>query len=138
MGETLKNSKKKETQERRHNNVDTRRGSVILREVFGLAFCLFPEPSSDPFLFLFRFSLSSLFRFPPPSGEFPACHPLRFFLYLTDNGSPTVRSDNRTEIVTVLVSPEIHPCQMRTGCIQLAMCFFICLFASHAGRRVAT
>jgi len=46
---------------------------------------------------------------------------------------PTVRSDNRTGIVTVFTVAG-DPCQMRAGCIQLAARSFIWPFASHAAR----
>lgn len=54
------------------------------------------------------------------------------FFFPTDNTCSTVTGDNRTEIVRVLVARD--PCQMRTDCIQLETCFYICLFASHTGR----
>lgn len=106
--------KAKSKRERKKRKEREGRGTTtvfILEKGFGLAFCHPLLTSVQPF-----------------SGKFSnVCHPLRPFL-LHGQCLSTVHHDNRTGIVTVLPSLEIHA--ESTGCIHPATFSSICLFAS--------
>lgn len=94
------------------------REPFILAKGFGLVFChpllTSPLPAAPPQANFLTFATRCA----------PSCS--------TDNACPTVHGDNRTEIVTVLPSLEIHA--ESTGCIHPATFSSICLSASFARR----
>lgn len=103
-----------------HNNSLVQRGDRHPSRSFRLSLL--------PSLFL-SVSFSLLFVFLRPQANFLTLQPpAAFFSSLTDNACPTVRCDNRTEIVTVLVLLEIYPCQTRIRCIQPAACVSLSVF----------